>query len=181
MNQTNTIFYEKASVLKDLNSLPASVEYLFIDILKIDDYFNLPILNLKEIHISICKFGGVFKNTQREHKYPYLGKKENLTIFKVPYGCKIEFQKPFFITDKFGEADLPRHKLYHPVYYKKFIHINDTAHLDKFLSKEFYKNYAMHRRYVKGHFVQFSKYGLYYKDYPPFEYTSEYYKSEQQL
>ena len=102
--------------------------------------------------------------------YPYYAKKELLEgIFKVPFGCKVEFEKPFYITDRYGEMTVPKFKSYCPMYYKKFIHINNTNYLNKYLSREFYRNYKMHLRYHKGYLIQVSKYGLYYLDYKPFE------------
>jgi hypothetical protein len=175
MNRTNTIFFEKASVSKHLNTLPENIEYLFIDILKIDDYFNLPILNLKEVRISVCKFSKNMKAVIQEHKYPYYSKKENLHIIKVPFGCKLEFAKPFYITDRYGEFATPKLRTYKNFINmnKNIIHINNTSYLDKFLSKEFYKHYPMYVRYQKGHIVQYSKYGLYYLDHLPYDYNSE--------
>ena len=80
--ETKIIYFQSASVKKDLSNLPQELEYLLIDNLLLDDVLNLPI-GLKEIHINY--FFEIVNN-----KMDYFDIEESIDnkLFKLPFGCK---------------------------------------------------------------------------------------------
>ena len=81
--ETKIIYFQSASVKKDLSNLPQELEYLLIVNLSLDGVLNLPI-GLKEIHINYCL--GYVDDIMEHFKFD---KNINNIFLKIPYGCEI--------------------------------------------------------------------------------------------
>ena len=90
--ETKIIYFQSASVKKDLSNLPQELEYLLIDNLLLDDVLNLPI-GLKEIHITEW-----YDFDDNKTYYCRLRKITKDRFFKLPFECKFFKLKTYNYT-----------------------------------------------------------------------------------